>query len=86
MLPNGYNEKDIQFSENKAYLSGYKQAIVDMIGVFDNLDAYKEDSLLAHELSEDISKCDELKAIVKDWMNRMTDETVISILDGEVGI
>ena len=83
MLPQGYDPRDIKDAEHKAYLKGYRLAVVDAVSLCFNLDTYKEESLLAHEICENEGKQTELQGIVQDWLSRTMDETIIRLLDEE---
>lgn len=84
MLPEGYDPKDIKNEINRAILSGYRMAVVDAISLCDNLDVYASDSLLAHKVSVDEDNVSEVRTIVQDWMTKMLEQVIISLIDSEV--
>lgn len=83
MLPQGYDPKDIKDIESRAMLKGYRMAVVDAISLCDNLDVYAEESLLAHKVSTEPESVAEVREIVQDWMTRMMEQVIISLLDKE---
>lgn len=79
-----YSRSDIKKAKNIAFLDGFEQGIVGARSFFDNLDTYSHESLVLHKLSTDPDLTAEVKECFDDWVNRMIDNCIISLVDKEV--
>ena len=79
-----YSRSDIKNVENIAFLDGFEQSVVGALSFFDNLDVYSHESLILHKLSTDPDLTEEVKECFKDWVDRMIDNCIISLVDKEV--